>query len=87
VNGLDDVGIEVVDEGPMCDSGRDAFGCLTVYHRTRVSIGATEASFQPFQTQQIGSFSVTVGAAHTFIDGGTCDAIPFTQVAGVVNTL
>jgi hypothetical protein len=88
VNGLDDVGIEVVDEGRWCDSGRlDIFGCLTVHHRTRVSVGAVEASFQPYQTQQLGSYSVTVGSAHDFMGGGTCDAIPFTQVAGVANSL
>jgi hypothetical protein len=76
-------GVDVADEGKICDAGKAVSGtCYLWPHAARVSVGGASAVMTGAETQTIGWLSFTTGAFSVLGDTGGCDAKSRTLMAG-----
>jgi hypothetical protein len=76
-------GIEIADDGMVCDAGRAVSGtCYFRPHAARVSVGGASAVIAAGEIQSVGSFSFNIGQFSVFGDTGGCDAKSKTAIAG-----
>jgi hypothetical protein len=76
--------IAMSDGGKMCGILGLPLACGFVDHRLRVRSGTSESTFEPGQTKQVGTLSVTLDQYNSREGGGGCDAAGSFRVGAFV---